>query len=583
MTLKSTPHRRRWRSAAAAAICVAAVAAGSLVAAPATAAEALAGTSTSTTVRIQGDLQLTSITYDLRPETGSPASGAVPGPRSTSTSTTWSVASVGGSIGSMTGRIVDFATTTDYWVMTRTTVDGDEYRSDCRIFRGEPTRGGVVLDPDEESPYLCESTSATVPGADDAVRAWTESFRLASLDWATVRGAITPHGRVSLQEGYLESPSTRFIVDGRWYPKTGTAQEQAPYLSVASNTSREWSAFERNGEAVHAPTGYFSYRIVDAGVPTRFWVKGMAQNLRHVQFNHTGECEIWDGDPRDGGKPDVVSPYTCDANGSNLDGRGDWKVDFDITAATIHDVAVLEAGPLFEDGCSAENATCYFLATKKEPLLGKGQPLGPPYANTGDTPVPYEFRYATGRSSTNSFHVAVGFSLKAGDIAKFSIETTYGYEWTDETEQKWVASMDVPPHTVGAFSFAPAYLVFTGDYLFQVGDEWYRVAGGTFTYPDDENPGYLTNSFSPLHPNYGGAQPGTTPLTPLNPPLAGLTPGASAASGDTAAAGTVTHLAATGGGDAGTTLWAALIGLLAGGALLSARVIARHRRRGAAA
>jgi hypothetical protein len=575
MTDTSIALRRRVNRLVAAAIGVGFAATSILVASPALAAVD-GDIVTTTTVKIAGDLRLQSIRYDFRAGglPAAPGPNVEPGPTSTTSSATWAIGTTEGSLQSeMIAQIIDFDRTTEYWIKTVAYVpDTLMYGSACQIFHGDPAAGGTLVAADD-SPYQCWSPGHTqTPGAHPR-RGFAETFTITSLNWATARGAITPQGTVKLGDGYLESPTTRFIVDGRWYPSDPA--EQGPYVTIESGATLNFAAFRRNGESDANAEGLFSYRIYDGGVPTRFWVSGMASNWRGIEFNWDYDCKIYDGDPLAGALPVSESPYSCDMSTTKIDGNADYRVDFVVKVGAIETLGPLQARDLIAAGCGNPTDACYFVPTTDEAVVQPGTVLGAPYANTGDEEADYSFYYATNRSITHTFDLTVSAEVNVFDVFKASIKAAYGYENTNETDKKWVATMKVPAHEEGWFEFAPAYRKISGDFLFEVDGTWYRVTGGSYTVPDDRLTGLLTSHTRPVLSSPGGGGVGAEPPTtaaPLDPTLSGSQTGR----GSRATGG----LAATGSDfDATGASWAALAAVLAGAGLLSTRFARRHAAR----
>jgi hypothetical protein len=577
MTQTEDRRARQWARTVAGAIGLAVVGTGVVVAQPASALEGDYGTAT--TVQIAGDLRLDGIRYDFTAdeESVSPGPYAEVGPESTSSSATWSMGAHESTTArtQMIGRIVDFGKQTDYWIRAATEVRAgvEIYWSWCEVYLGDPAAGGIKLDQDTASPYRCFSSDRQTVTGGHPLSMHLETFTLSSLNWATARGAISPQGSIMLGDGHLESPSTRFIVDGRWFPSDPA--EQAPFNTIEPGATLDWAAFRRNGESDANASGYFSYRIYDGGVPTRFWVSGMASNWRGVEFNWDYTCQIFDGDPLEGASAVDQSPYLCEMATTTVNGNGDYRVDFTIRTAPIQTLGPLQARDLMSEGCGDAGDVCYFVPATNDAYVPPGQPLGPPYANAGDEEAEYEFYYATGRSTTNSVDVSLSAQANVLDIFKATIKIAYGWEETDEVDKKWIATMKVPAHEEGWFEFAPAYRRISGDFLFEVNGTWYRVANGTFTVPDSTVPGTLTSHTRPIVGSPGGgtgSEPPATP-TPVDPAPAGQKSGTTrgAASGNLAATGGATDPSASG-------LIAGAL-LLAGTAALSAAHLSRRRVR----
>jgi len=570
MTRSSTTGRRGTRAAAA------------LTAASATVALLLAGMpahaadpgeqsymGTVTTATTSEDLQLQEMRYVFEEDGVEIPVGpnAVPGVAGPAGSSSWQTTTVGAPLTRMTGRIVDLGTAADFWVRIEAWMKTDDefYGSSCRFYRGDPDAGGVLLDDATQSPYQCAASDYTVDY--DLGEVVSQGFTVSSLNWATVRGAITPQGSVSLREGHLESPSTRFITDGRWYPADPAAQQ--PFLTIAPGATLDWAAYRRNGESDQNASGYFSYRIYDGGAPTRFWVSGMASNWRGVEFNWDYTCQIFDGDPLQGASAVDHSPYSCDMTTTEVSGRGDYRVDFTIRTAEIQTLGPLEARDLMSAGCGDAADACYFVPATNDALVEPGTPLGPPYSNDGEDDAEYQFSYASGRSITNTVNVSASAEANVLDLFKVAIKVAYGWEETDETDKKWIATMIVPAHEQGWFEFAPAYRRISGDFLFETGGTWYRVTGGTFTVPDSTVPGTLTSHTRAISDGVEAEPPVTpTPATPAPTPTSRTMP--AAASGALAATGSSV--------DPSVTARLAGIAVLVGAALLVTGFARRGRR-----
>lgn len=572
MTDTSTAGRRRLNRVVAGAIGVGLAATSILAASPALAAVD-GDFATTTTVQVTSGLELLSIRYDFVDDGApvAPGSNAEAGPSSTTSSATWSLGTTSETqYSEMIARIVDFGRTTDYWIKAHASVwdGGSSYGSECEIFLGDPV-GSLPLS-DDVSPYQCSTPGYEDKKGEHPGRLFSETYTIASLNWATARGAIMPQGTVKLGDGYLESPSTRFIVDGRWYPSEPS--EQKPYLTIESGATLNFAAFRRSGESESNAQGLFSYRIYDNGVPTRFWVSGMASNWRGIEFNWDYTCEIYDGDPLTGALAVTASPYSCDMSTTKISGNGDYRVDFKVQVAPIATVGPLGARDLIAAGCNDASDACYFVPTSDETLVEHGEVLGAPYSNTGEKEADYSFYYATARSITHTFDVTVSAEVNVLDVFKASIKLAYGYENTDETTKKWVAMMRIPPQKEGWFEFAPAYRKIAGDFLFEVDETWYRVTGGSFTVPDDKGIGHLSSFTRDVVTSPGGgvgAEPPTTPA-PLDPvtPAAEHVPAKGQAAGALAATGTDTDLTGP--------MWAAFAAVLIGAALLAPRITRRR-------
>lgn len=239
------------------------------------------------------------------------------------------------------------------------------HTSSCDFFRGNPAAGAIQIS-DDSQPYECEMT---YPDGIGRTAEYVVRYTVAPKVWATVRGSIRPTGGVKLTAGQVSSENTRWDFNGR--PVTGP-------LAVGRGTIVDpdsWDAYHRGGDTnLNAARVDFAYQIVDGGSVTPYWVAGHTENYRGAAFDHDGTCSIYDANPlaTSDAKEPSLSPYSCDAQGANVDGRGDWRVDFTVSArpAAVVDAVAKPAVAkpavakrVLGDACADTGATCAYLPT----------------------------------------------------------------------------------------------------------------------------------------------------------------------------------------------------------------------------
>ncbi|HQZ85275.1 MAG TPA: hypothetical protein PLB21_06535 [Actinomycetota bacterium] len=397
--------------------------------------------------------------------------------------------------GSFQYRIVERGRATGYWVLG-TAVSGrsawglyPQYAT-CDIYDGDPQAGGEKVGGDVQ-PYICDI------GKLNYGYQWLylPTFTVRSVVWSTVRGVISPTGAISLDKGYLGSTNKKFELNGK------TVRAGQPADAIASGRTSKWSAFLRSGEGgLHSARGDFSYRIVENGKPTPFWIKGSAVNYRGASFSHTSTCSVFLGDPTTTGVKAGFNPYVCNMAGVNLSGRGDWQVTFTVrarTAIVINDV--LRAKDLLAQGCTADSTDCSYVPSSVVPVTYPGVKVGVGDNNYGDTPNTYRYAWSYTRSATTSGGVTVKGSYDWG-VASGSISTFVNHSVTDTDTTTQTDNLRLNPHEAGWLVLAPAYERITGDWVVKVDGRLYRLRNITFDLPDPNGYGILSQHTEPLPP-----------------------------------------------------------------------------------
>lgn len=516
---------------------------------------------------------------------GSP--GTEHGAATAEESVAWGMAVAGDELSAiLVAQIVEAGITTPYWVKAGVaTVSHEAPYGACNIYRGDPYTGGILVNKDADSPYECTAGERITTTGGSPSTLHHQKFTLQSYSWAAIDAQVGSVGTITLADGSLESTMDRFLVNNVPYASDPALQDQFSTLSPGEQIGMFTE--RRNGETPGVATLYWSYNIVDGGTPTQFWVQGSASNEKSgIWWYHDWKCDIYDGDPLAGALV-VSAPYQCEEKVPPVPGTQYWSTGFEVSQATVIDLGKHDAAVKINQGCATADSPCLFVTTKREEIVLEGERIGLSYANEGDEKVPYEFKYASNRSTTNSVDVTAGSEFKAFGFAKFSLEVTYGYKATNETDKINIASMDVPPNSVGWFTYSPSYSRFTGNYLFELDGQWYRAQDVTFTMPNDKSLGTLSNHHAVIggdHPLIESWHPTPTPKpTPpiVDPtlPLGSVSPGPAQ---EASTAQTKSALATTG-VELTFAAWAGGAALLAGLCVLIARRMIRRpgvRRRG---
>lgn len=497
-----------------------------------------------------------------------PADSPVPGAVSVGEANSTAISSVSpiGLAQVFTYRIVLQGTPTDYWVRGTVTVEESSFDEsletyqDCTIFDGDPDAGGTS--PSSDVPYSCDTSGAT----SDA----TATFVVRDNIQAEVLGVIKPVGTVSMDSGYFDLSTIHAV--------PGSATIAPPYTAG-------FDAILRPGDITTTPNtarGVFAYRIVDGGVPTKFWVSGMAENEDATEFDHTSTCDIYDVNPiptllsDNPAKPASVSPYSCDMSGTDLDGRGSWQVTFTVSARTLHVVTgTYDQARLINrlcttslDNCGVDRATTTL--TYADPVDASGG-INNPY----DTPILQQLKATHSTSVTTTVGVSLSTEVGIGQLFKVTataslsvaIANTYTYEQT--------AAINVLPHTTGWWAMSTQMVHAVGDVIVRDGSTYFLLPNITADFPVTGGLSVLTPRSKPYTAPIGAEEPpatggGSTPATGGGSTPAAQ-PGSPAPVADPAAAAHRDGLAETGTTVDATPILIAVIAVLLGAALLIAR------------
>lgn len=367
-------------------------------------------------------------------------------------------------------RVVERGVATDYWIKGSVVWDSTP-GGVCDIYRSE---GGtlVKVDPDNDSPYVCSLETESRDNRSIV------KFSVTSLVWATVRGTITPTGVVSLDKAWYESLNKKAELNGQTITDTTTD-------ALASGQTSSWVVYRRNAEGGEGAKMDFGYRIIEDGKPTPFYVVGHTTNTRDgLGYDHDAACDIYLGEPLDGGVKQHYSPYTCTSKGSNVDGRADWKVDFTVSAlpyTTVKDKHI--AQQLITESCVNAESYCSYVPFSMVDVLKNPVVVGTPITNNGYVEQSESYEVTHTREITNIWELKWSISYTWAKVFKASME--FGYERKEMEASEWKTSIDmaVEGRSTGWYELSPAYQRVTGDYMVRHNGVDYRIVDSTFDIP----------------------------------------------------------------------------------------------------
>ncbi|MBN9629931.1 MAG: hypothetical protein J0I18_04900 [Actinobacteria bacterium] len=188
--------------------------------------------------------------------------------------------------------------TTGYWVKasiqyyTRGVWD-----SSCSIYKGRPGSAGA----EAATQWNCQAPSSSHDAKNRAV------FTISQNRFAEASGTLRTTGAVSLTDGEYDFNNLPYAHPGS--PKLG------------ENANTKFAVVMREGDTTIShgalARARFSYRILDGGRPTNYWVVGWSQTERGAIFHHHAACFVTSQQPGKGSVPldelrrDEVTPYDC--------------------------------------------------------------------------------------------------------------------------------------------------------------------------------------------------------------------------------------------------------------------------------
>lgn len=385
-----------------------------------------------------------------------------------------------------TYQVYELGAPTGYWVRGKATAyPADSFSRDtssCDFFDGNPADGAPQVSTERE-PYECTMTYLTTDDAGEYV----VRYAIAPKVWATVRGSMTPKGVLSLTAGQVSSGNAR------WDYNSAPVTAALPPAKVPSGRTDSWVAYHRNGDInAHAARVDFAYQIVDGDVVTPYWVVGDSENYRGAEFDHDGTCAIYDGNPfASDAKPVALAPYVCTAEGANVDGRGDWRVDFTVSALPAQRVNATtnapEAKRLLQAGCAKEGDSCSYIPTSITDTTLDPTKVSNKTGNRTPEPVEAAIEWSYRHAVSNTLGVEVDvkdeFNMVFEKVTA-SIKVKYSLDVTDTYTTTQTNTLTIPPGCASWWELSPSYKQVTGDFVVAVDGRLYRITNITWTLPE---------------------------------------------------------------------------------------------------
>lgn len=433
----------------------------------------------------------------------------------------------------------------------------------CEIYVGDPDAGGILAS--SPQPYLCDATDTTgqFPGTNETF--W---FNVHDNVAAEVQGIVSPTGSVSLDSGYYDL-NTLHSYDGS--------------LTVPANTTTHWDSILRSGDdAIPAWTasGIFVYRIVDDGQPTPYWVEGLGQNYRGVEFDRTSTCNIYDHNPTPSvdspgpSTPVNVSPYRCDMTSQDIGYRGNWEVTYSISKRPLQVVTgAFEQAELMNQFCADDETNCGLTLASATKVLGPAEQASDKVANNTTRTLKSNVTASRTVTITNSIGVKVTVEGEVAELFKTSVSLSYTFSIATSNTYTQTQVLPIPPGMEGWWTMRAEMVRVVGDIVIRDGDTYYLLKNVSYDFPEVGGLSVLTAESSPI--GVSGGEPGGPGTS--NPPSSN--PGASAPdSALTASSGDTARLARTGSSLDATPYLLGLVALFAGAGLLLIRRGRSNRR-----
>ncbi|KRA25204.1 hypothetical protein ASD65_12805 [Microbacterium sp. Root61] len=442
-----------------------------------------------------------------------------------------------------------------HWVEMRLYVTSGGSFASCSIFDGDPSAGGT---PSTFKGFNC---SAKKTQGDPNVRF---TFSLSLNRWVEAAGIINTTGPIALTAGHFESDLPYHV-----YGSDTVAQ---------NGTTRFESVMREGDDPFNHDTArtMFSYRVLDAGEQTTFWIVGWSANYRGGAFAWDGTCFVVDRDPQNSKSPALdkmehadVAPYSCERTNQQWPaGNGAYEATFTVSKRQMTVVTEpFQQRELVDQVCGTTPENCGVNLATVTIDAGKPQVASDAVNNRSGSEMSIPVTISKSQTVTNSG----GFKLtsKAGFDAmggKFEVSMEYNYSRSvaATTSTSMSVPLKIPNMHRGYLVTTPPMIHTEGTVIVKKGDRYFELQGVSAEFPD-ATPGAMWSWDTVLDPLTSVGQP----EDPAGEPLAPITPGAST----TSSAGT---LAATGQSSATLVgLVGAAVVLLGGGVLLIVR-----RRRG---
>lgn len=465
-------------------------------------------------------------------------------------------------------RVVMLGTGSGFWIAPRVGAFGDTAYATCQVYQGDPRAGGTLA---ASSPFTCDIVST---------QSWPNTrytFKVALNRYVETAAVFAPSGPVALTAGHFEFGNLPYGVPGT--------------ADVASGTTTRAESVIREGDVSAYPDSArveFTYRIVDDGTPTTYWIAGWSNNNRaHGGIHRDGTCFIVDRDPL--GKdalpldqmPRVkVSPFTCDLHEAWPGGSGGYEATFAVSKRKMVVLDGSGTGPntlqvreLVDGVCGTNPDDCGLSLASATTVPGTVRQMSETVFNGGDSEITPTKTISSSETITNSG----GFKLTVKSIftafgAKWeaALEVNYQRAVAETTSTTLTLPIKTPPHQKSWWEGSPPMVHTEGTVIVLKDGIYYEVINVSADFPNTAHDAQwaIVQRWEP----YIGEEP---PIgDPTSPGPAASTPDVSLSS---SAAGTSRSLAATGVAHEQLIGWTAVSAfLLAGGAAL---VLIRRRTR----
>jgi hypothetical protein len=435
----------------------------------------------------------------------------------------------------------------------------------CDIYVGDPDAGGTLAS--SPQPYLCDAADTTgdFPGSTNE----TFWFNVHDNVDAEVQGIVSPTGPVSLDSGYYDL-NTPHYYDGA--------------LTVPANETTHWDSILRRGDnpiPAWTASGIFVYRIVDDGQPTPYWVEGLGQNYRGVEFDRTSTCNIYDHNPTPSADspgpstPVNVSPYRCDMTSRDIGYRGNWEVTYSISKRPLQVVTgAFEQADLMNQFCADDETNCGLTLASATKVLGPAEQASDKVANNTTKTLKSNVTASRTVTITNSIGIKVTVEAEIAELFKTSVSVSYNFSIATSNTYSQTQILPIPPGMEGWWTMRAEMVRVVGDVVIHDGDTYYLLKNVSYDFPEVGGLSVLTAESGPI--GVTGSEPGGSgdegTSNPANP-----NPVVSAPE-TTVTASSATTLANTGSTLDATPYLLGLLALCAGAGLLLIRRAAQRRR-----
>ncbi|MDQ2851385.1 MAG: hypothetical protein M3Y49_11745 [Actinomycetota bacterium] len=264
-------------------------------------------------------------------------------------------------------------------------------------------------------------------------------------------------------------------LDSGWFHPTNRWSEKIPPPATI-----ETGAAKRAEVRGMRPGMVFTYRIVDAGKPTDFWVgaKFYEPSFRAAEW----DCQIYEGgDPRTDGAPTILAPYTC--LWGNVHGYNPHP-GLSVGKATVV-TNKAQAKLLLTKYCNSPGAesNCAFVD------FGYGTALGPyelasNYAhNTSDEEAESKVVWETETSQENSVGIDLKNEFEIFKVWKLSLTLKYEHKW--ETSQKFGEELGkkIPGNSAVWYTYATRMQATMGTWVVNTGEQRYSIPNISLSTP----------------------------------------------------------------------------------------------------